>query len=159
MTLAKPLAGGLPIGVCMVKDHVAAVVRPGDHGGTFGGNPLAASVALSVLERIADPDFLEGVREKGAHMHSLLSRWASTSSAVAEIRGPPTPSLWAGVQLTGPVASKVIERGLESGVLFISAGPSVIRLSPALTASKDEITHGIEALKACVDAEDEPVRG
>lgn len=150
MTLAKPLANGLPIGAVLVKDFVAAAIKPGDHGGTFGGNPLATAVGLHVLERIADPAFLADVRDKGAHMLNLLSQWTTSSThTVKQLRRPPTDALWAGLELHGPVAG-VVQAALDKGVLFITAGPNTVRLSPPLTISKDEISHGMGVLKECV---------
>ena len=66
VTLAKPLAGGLPMGAILMTDEIAAAIKPGDHGTTFGGGPFVASVALHVLERLADPALLAHVRETGA---------------------------------------------------------------------------------------------
>src|SRR5207245_64771 len=97
LTLAKPLAGGLPMGAVLVTDGIAAALKPGDHATTFGGGPLVASVALAVVRTIAQPDFLAAVREHGAWLGASLARVAARRARVAAVRG--RGLMW-GVELT-----------------------------------------------------------
>src|SRR5213078_1345016 len=87
VTLAKPLAGGLPMGAVLLTEKIAAALGPGDHATTFGGGPLVATVALEVLRTIADPDFLAAVRAKGAMLGKRLEQLAAKSPRVRAVRG------------------------------------------------------------------------
>ncbi|OGC06593.1 acetylornithine aminotransferase, partial [candidate division KSB1 bacterium RBG_16_48_16] len=96
MTLAKPLAAGLPLGAILVKDSVAAHIGPGQHASTFGGGPLVAAVAEHVVHRLLDPGLLAHVREKGAWLLSQLQRLNTRFSMITAVRGR---GLMAGVSL------------------------------------------------------------
>ena len=87
MTLAKPLANGLPIGAVLVKEKVAAAISYGDHGTTFGGNPLVCQAALTVLDKIQKPGFLAEVSKKGENFKQLLRTKLSGNPHVKEVRG------------------------------------------------------------------------
>lgn len=142
MTLAKPLAGGLPMGAVVVGDAVAAAVRPGDHATTFGGGPLVASVARAVVARITDEAFLAAVRERSGELAGLLEELVRTRSAVREERGR---GLLRGLVLEGR-AAPVVRRARELGLLVVGAGPDVVRLLPPLTVSTDELGQAVEIL-------------
>lgn len=144
MTLAKPLAGGLPIGTTLVKEAVAQVIRPGDHGSTFGAGPLVCRAAQVVFDRVSQPSFLAGVREKGRH---LLSRLADMDSPkVTEVRGR---GLLVGVELDRPV-KPLLAAARQRGVLVINAGENVLRLCPPLIIDKDEIDTAVEVIAECL---------
>lgn len=149
MTLAKPLAGGLPMGAVVVNDAVGNALRPGDHGTTFGGGPLVASVALAVVRTIADPAFLEGVRARSAHLVRGLSTLPGRVPGVSAVRGM---GLLQGVVVEGK-AAPIVARARELGLLVVSAGPDVVRLIPPLTVSFDELDMGLEILEQAL-AED-----
>ncbi len=88
LTLAKPLGGGLPLGAVLLREGLESHFQPGDHGSTFGGNPVAAAAALAVLDRIAAPGFVEGVDKKGAFLMRELRRLKRRfPDAVADVRG------------------------------------------------------------------------
>lgn len=142
LTVAKPLGGGLPIGAAVVAPHIAAAMKPGDHGTTFGGGPFVASVAKVVLETIAEPAFLAGVAEKGQYFARGLQDLASRHDRVLAVRGR---GLMRGVQVDGPVADLVSAARTE-GLFVVGAGADVIRLLPPLVVSKDEIDRGIAIL-------------
>lgn len=142
LTLAKPLGGGLPIGAVVAAPHVAAVMKPGDHGTTFGGGPFVASVALAVLRTIADPAFLAEVGRKAAHLEEGLAVLAGRHSRVIETRGR---GLMRGIRLDGPVAD-VVASAREEGLFLVGAGPDVIRLLPPLVVSTGEIDRALEIL-------------
>jgi predicted acetylornithine/succinylornithine family transaminase len=143
LSVAKPLAGGLPMGAVLLTERVAAAIQPGDHATTFGGGPLVASVALAVCRRVGEPAFLAEVRRKAELLADLLGRCALARPGVLEVRG--RGMIW-GLELEGD-AAPVIERARERGVLFCSAGPNVVRVVPPLTASDDELAHGIAVLE------------
>jgi acetylornithine/succinyldiaminopimelate/putrescine aminotransferase len=143
LTLAKPLAGGLPMGATLLSDRVAAAIQPGDHATTFGGGPLLATVALEVLRRIAAPGFLEDVRRRGELLGSLLGEFTSLSS-VAEARG--VGLMW-GLELN-VAAAPVVSAALQAGLLVTSAGERVVRLLPPLVISDAEVHEGAGLLRA-----------
>ncbi len=140
MTLAKPLAGGIPIGAVMLKDKVAATIRPGDHGTTFGGNPLACAAAYHTLNRIADKKFLEHVQSVGTYLIKEIyeTQMKELPHHIGEVRWP--GGLMMGIDVIPPVRD-VIERCAQEGLLIISAGTNTVRIVPALnitTAHVDE---------------------
>ncbi len=140
MTLAKPLAGGLPIGVTLVTEDVAKVIEPGDHGSTFSAGPLVCSAAKVVFERINQPAFLESVARRGArfmdHLRSL------SCDKILEVRGA---GLMIGVELSTP-AKPIIQSALKHGLIVISAGENTLRICPPLTISEEELEAGLTIL-------------
>jgi acetylornithine/N-succinyldiaminopimelate aminotransferase len=144
LTLAKPLAGGLPMGAVLVSDRVAAALAPGDHATTFGGGPLVATVALEVVRTIADADFLADVRAKGAWLGECLARLAASAPRArgGAVRG--RGLMW-GIELGGPAAS-FVTAARERRLLVLTAGPNVIRIVPPLTITRDELQRGVAIL-------------
>jgi acetylornithine/N-succinyldiaminopimelate aminotransferase len=136
--LAKSLANGLPIGALLVADDAPAGFEPGDHGSTFGGNPVACAAACAVVDVLTD-DLLTSVRSKGA----ALARALAALPGVHAARGR---GLLLGAELDRPAAD-VVAACLERGLVVGSAGPSVLRLTPPLTVSEDELAHGLEILQ------------
>ena len=143
LTLAKPLGGGLPMGAVLLNEQIAAAVRPGDHATTFGGGPLVASVALYVLERVSDPGFLAGVRDRGLWLGHELHALGARTKKVRAVRG--MGYMW-GIDVTLP-ASEVVTAALEDGLLVCSAGEHTVRLLPPLIATRDELAHGLAILE------------
>ncbi len=133
MTLAKPLAGGLPIGALLMTDAVASAIHVGEHGTTFGGGPFITSVALSVFNRISDPKFLAHVNETGNYLMERLSE--INSPHIQEVRGR---GLMVGVELDID-AGKVTEKGYAHGLLLIKAREKVVRFVPPLTFEKKHV--------------------
>jgi predicted acetylornithine/succinylornithine family transaminase len=142
MTLAKPLAGGLPMGAVLLTERVAAALQPGDHGTTFGGGPLVASAALAACRRIGDPEFMAEVRRKSHELANGLGALALSNPKVREVRG--AGIVW-GVEVEGGAAD-VVARALEAGLLLCTAGTNVVRILPPLVASDDELRRGIDIL-------------
>lgn len=142
MTLAKPLAGGLPIGAILTTEAVAAHIHPGDHGTTFGGGPFVTSVAHYVLERISQLEFLTHVQETGTYLRERLHE--INSPLIADVRGR---GLMVGLELTVD-AAPVIQKGYECGLLMVNAGPRVIRFVPPLVVDKVAVDHLIDQLTA-----------
>jgi predicted acetylornithine/succinylornithine family transaminase len=143
VTLAKPLAGGLPMGAILMTDEIARAIKPGDHGTTFGGGPFVASVALHVLERIADPALLAHVREVGAWFGEELNEIAQRTSRIRQVRG--VGFMW-GVDVMG-TAAHVVSEALAHGLLVCSAGDYTVRLLPPLVATQDELARGLQILE------------
>lgn len=148
VTLAKPLAGGLPMGAVLMTQDVAGAMSYGDHGTTFGGGPFVASVARHVVDRLADPVLLAHVKENGAWLGARLREMATRTSRVRDVRG--TGYMW-GVDVTGP-ASAVVAKALEAGMLVITAGEHTLRLLPPLVATRADLARGIDILEAAIAA-------
>jgi predicted acetylornithine/succinylornithine family transaminase len=142
LTLAKPLAGGLPMGAVLLTEEVASTIQPGDHGTTFGGGPFVASVALHVLERIADTSFLARVRETGEWLGAELRALAERSERVRAVRG--VGLMW-GIDLVVP-AAPIVAALLDAGLLVCSAGEYTIRLLPPLVATRADLVRGLTIL-------------
>ncbi|WP_420127705.1 aspartate aminotransferase family protein [Longimicrobium sp.] len=143
MTLAKPLAGGLPMGAVLVTEAVASVMQPGDHGSTFGGGPLVASAALATCRKIES--ILPEVRRKGTLLADLLGALALRNPGIRAVRGG--GMLW-GIEVDG--AAGIVSRALESGLLLCSAGADVVRLLPPLTIGDDELRRGVALLEEAI---------
>ncbi|MBO4472347.1 MAG: acetylornithine/succinylornithine family transaminase [Clostridia bacterium] len=140
VTTAKGLGGGLPIGACLFAESTASVLGKGDHGSTFGGNPVVAAGALSVVKRIDDA-LLKEVAEKGAHIKSRLEG----AEGVLSVTGI---GLMIGVEVV-PDAKKVVAKCLEKGAMFLTAKTKV-RLLPALNISYPLIDRAIDILLAAI---------
>jgi len=119
------------------------VMSPGDHGTTFGGGPLVATVALNVLERLSDPALLEQVRANGAWMGEELNALARRTGRVRAVRG--MGYMW-GMDVVEQ-AGGVVARALEAGLLILSAGDYTLRLLPPLVMTRDELKDGIDRLE------------
>lgn len=141
LTLAKPLAGGLPMGAILMTEEIATAVQPGDHGSTFGGGPFVASVAEHVVGRIADPAFLAAVRENGDYLGAGL-RDLATRRGVRAVRG--TGYLW-GIDTHVPSA-EVIVRARDAGLLIVGAGEYTVRILPPLVATREDLAEGLRRL-------------
>ncbi|HEY0928622.1 MAG TPA: acetylornithine transaminase [Gemmatimonas sp.] len=148
LTIAKPLANGLPMGAILVNDTVARVMQPGDHGTTFGGGPLLAHVAHHVVQRLSDPALLQHVRETGAWFGEQLQGIAERTGAVRSIRG--TGLMW-GMDVHEP-ASAVIARAFDQGLLLVSAGEHTLRFLPPLVISREELAKGLAILEGAIKA-------
>lgn len=143
VTMAKPLAGGLPMGAILVAKQIADTIKPGDHGTTFGGGPLVAAVAEHVVRRIADPALLAQVRENGEWLARQLADIARRSGRVRGIRG--MGYMW-GIDVVEPAAD-VVARGWDAGLLVITAGEHTLRLLPPLVISRADLQRGLSLLE------------
>ena len=143
LTLAKPIAGGLPMGAILVTNEIAQSIKAGDHGTTFGGGPFVSSVALHVLDRLSDPELLAAVRENGAWFGRQLEEVARRTGRVRAIRG--VGYMW-GIDIMGS-ASHVVEAARELGLLTCTAGECTVRLLPPLVTTRDELALGIDVLE------------
>jgi len=145
LTLAKPLAGGLPMGAVLVKDTLTAAIKVGDHGSTFGGNPVAAAAALAVLDHLTEPGFLDGLEARGLYLLRGLRRLAKRhKGSVADVRGV---GLMLGIELRGE-AGPVVAGLRERSILAVKAGTHVLRLIPPLVVKRSEMKTLLDALDA-----------
>ncbi|MBX9928318.1 MAG: acetylornithine transaminase [Gemmatimonadaceae bacterium] len=143
LTVAKPMAGGLPMGAILMRAEVADALQPGEHGTTFGGGPSLASVALHVLERLSDPTLLASVTENGAWFGAQLRALAERHPKVRSVRG--VGYMW-GVDVTDP-AKEVIGRALDLGLLLVSAGEHTLRILPPLVTMRDDLARGLALIE------------
>lgn len=146
VTLAKPIAGGLPMGAILVNQEIAAEIKPGDHGTTFGGGPLVAAVANHVVRRLGDPGLLESVARNGEWMGEQLSVLARKSERVRAVRG--LGYMW-GVDVVDSAAS-IVSRGWDAGLLVITAGDHTLRILPPLIASREQLDRGLGMLSEII---------
>jgi acetylornithine/N-succinyldiaminopimelate aminotransferase len=146
LTLAKPLAGGLPMGAVLVSEEIAATIKPGDHGTTFGGGPLVAAVASHVVDRLSDPSLLRAVRENGAWLGEQLDSIARRSGKVRAIRG--TGFIW-GLDVVES-ANDIVKRGWEEGLLALTAGDHTLRILPPLIMDRDDLARGVSILEKII---------
>jgi acetylornithine/N-succinyldiaminopimelate aminotransferase len=151
VTLAKGLGGGLPIGACVAFGPAGGLLTAGQHGSTFGGNPVAAAAALAVLDTIERDGLLESVRVVGDRLAAGLA--AIDSPLVAGVRGS---GLWRALVLTRPVAAQVEAAARAGGVLVNAVQPDAIRIAPPLVLSAAEADEAVAALAAAVAAVEVP---
>lgn len=142
VTLAKPLGCGLPLGAILAAEHVSEHVKPGDHGTTFGGNPVACRLAMILLADLEHGDLLERVEARGAELRAGLTNLAAKHPRIREIRGR---GLMLGLDIEGDAAA-VVKDGLDHGFLFNRTAQSVLRIVPPLTVSSASIAKFIEYL-------------
>ncbi|MCB0037818.1 MAG: aspartate aminotransferase family protein, partial [Anaerolineales bacterium] len=141
MTLAKPLAGGLPIGAALMTQKVADAIKPGDHGSTFAAGPLVCSAANVVFDRVSDPEFLAAVRAKSEHLNQRINE-LFPKEKIVEIRGA---GLMIGVEMSEPVGD-IVKKSIANHVLVINAGENVVRMIPPLVISEAEIDQALETI-------------
>ncbi len=142
-TLAKALGGGFPIGALCAKEPVASAFEPGDHGSTFGGNPLACSAGYAALSTIINDRLYENSAVMGDYFIGQLNSLTEKYGIIKEVRGK---GLMIGVELFQPKAVEVKLKCLESGYLIGSVGDNIIRMLPPLIVSKEDIDGFIGAL-------------
>ena len=144
ITLAKGLGGGLPIGAILCNEKLSNTFTPGDHGSTFGGNPVVCAGALAVLDQICNDELLSSVQAKGKFIRQTLTK--SKLPLVKNIRGL---GLMIGIEVSCP-PDEIQKKALEKGLLILTAGKNVVRLLPPLTISEIEIKKGLAILLKCL---------
>jgi acetylornithine aminotransferase/acetylornithine/N-succinyldiaminopimelate aminotransferase len=143
MAVAKGLGGGFPIGAFLAKDH-CAVLGLGEHGTTFGGNPLAAHVGYTVLKHVIENDLSTQVAKKGEHLERRLHSLADRHPMVKEVRGKGL--LWA-IELDRAAAEDAVRLCLEEGLLANNVKPTALRLMPPLTITEEELDRAVEIVE------------
>jgi acetylornithine aminotransferase/acetylornithine/N-succinyldiaminopimelate aminotransferase len=142
ITLAKGLGGGIPIGAFLAKEK-AAVFAPGEHGSTFGGNPLACAAGYATLKFVIKNDIPSKVKRNGAYLIAQLNRLKSKYDFIVEVRGR---GLLAAIQFNSDLTDKIVKSCLERGLLLNPVKPNAIRFMPPLTIAKKDIDAAISIL-------------
>lgn len=135
VTCAKGIAGGLPMGACLVSERLGNILQPGQNGSTFGGNPIASAAARVVVRRVSEPDFLQSVAEKGAYFREKLEAMPQ----VEYVRGR---GLMLGVKLKEKDAHDVLVQCAKAGLLILTA-KELVRFLPPLTITQEDIDQGL----------------
>lgn len=143
VAMAKGLAGGLPIGACLARGDVAKIFEPGNHGSTFGGNPLCTAAALCVINTIEKEGLLENAKQVGAYFLKRLQDEIAPLPHVNDVRGQ---GLWLGIEMDAPARS-FLQKGLDEGILFSVTGDTVLRFAPPMIFTKAHVDTMIEKLK------------
>ena len=148
VTLAKALGGGFPIGAMLVGARAANALQFGQHGTTFGGNPLATAVAGAALRELSSPALLANVKRQSQALREGLAALDVEFGVFSEVRGR---GLMLGAQLRPQLAGQagaMVDRGIEHGLLMLQAGPDVLRFVPALNITDADVADGLARLRA-----------
>ncbi|CUM52768.1 Acetylornithine aminotransferase, mitochondrial [Debaryomyces fabryi] len=150
LTMAKALGNGFPIGAVMVSENIEKVLKVGDHGTTYGGNPLGCKIGSYVVDQVSDKEFLSEVEEKSEKFTKGLSKIANKyPDHIDEVKGK---GLLLGLQLKGNLdVGDVVAKCRENGLLVISAGMNVLRIVPALNIPNEVIEEGLDVLSKSID--------
>ncbi|MBR6696814.1 MAG: aspartate aminotransferase family protein [Lachnospiraceae bacterium] len=146
MTCAKALGCGIPVGAFVAKADVAKALVPGDHGTTYGGNPLATQAVSTVFDIFEEENILENVKKVGKYLEEQLELLAKKYDSVKERRGM---GLMQGLELNIPVGD-VVKKAMDAGLILISASQNVIRFVPPLIITKEDVDNMIVILKECL---------
>ena len=146
MTLAKSLGNGVPIGACLARGQAASVLKPGSHGSTFGGNPLACAAAMAVVDTIRRQKLADRAAEAGDRLVSSLEHALAGQNCVVEIRGR---GLMVGIELDQP-CGELVAMALDSGLLINVTAERVIRLLPPLIISDEQIDQIVGTLSILI---------
>ena len=145
VTLAKGLAGGVPIGAFLATDKVASAFHPGDHGSTFGGNPLACAASKAVLDTILEDDLLDNVNEVGAYlMDAIRALGEKYPTIIRSVRGK---GFMVGIELTRE-GREIVQACLDAKLIINCTAGNVLRLVPSLTIGKQQVDEMITILDA-----------
>lgn len=146
MTSAKAIGCGVPVGAFMMTEHVAQhSLTSGDHGTTYGGNPLACAAVSKVIDLFEEQDILNNVNETGAYLYEKLDALAAKYDCIKAHRGV---GLMQGLEC-GEAVSGVINRAVEKGLLLINAGTNIIRFIPPLIVSREDVDNMIAIVDSC----------
>lgn len=148
-TTAKALGAGFPIGAVMANERAAEHFVPGDHGCTFGGNPLACACGNTVMKELIDNDLLSHVNEMSAYLFAKLNDLCGRSDKIRLVRGK---GLLIGVMMEEGLKSRVISNAIDQHLLLAGAGNEVVRFLPPLNVTKEELDLAVERFEAAVNA-------
>jgi len=146
VTLAKGLGGGLPLGATVAFGRAAELLRPGHHGSTFGGNPVACAAGLAVLDTIADEGLLDNVKRQSEKLRQGIEGLGHP--LIDHVRGA---GLLLGIVLTEPLAAKAQQAAQDAGLLVNAPAPDVVRLMPPLNLGDDEVAAFLRALPGVLE--------
>lgn len=149
VTIAKALGGGVPIGACLTREKASKILVPGDHGSTYGGNPLVCGVAYAVLTELIDNKIVAGVETRGKYAKEKLLELKEKYPVIEEIRGK---GLLIGIKFNEKLSNKaVITEAFNNKLLLVSAGDNVVRFFPPLNVTFEEIDKGIEKFETVLN--------
>ena len=134
MTLAKALGNGVPIGACLASEKAASVMKPGNHGSTFGGNPLSCAAGLAVIKTMEAEQLVTQAKDMGAYLLDALQKELANIEGVREVRGL---GLMIGIELDQP-CTELFSKALDEGLLLAVQADTIIRLLPPLILSKEQ---------------------
>jgi acetylornithine/N-succinyldiaminopimelate aminotransferase len=146
ITMAKGLAGGVPIGAMLANQRVD-IFEPGDHGTTFGGNPIACAAGVATMRTILDEGLLDRATKMGAYLDSKLDTLRAKHNIITSTRGL---GLMRAFEMAEPRAQDIMDLALKRGVLILNAGPATIRFVPPLIIQQAEIDEAIDHLDAAL---------
>ena len=144
MTAAKALGNGVPIGAFLTSGKASDVLKPGDHGSTYGGNPLVCAVASKVLDIFKEDDITGNVKAVGDYLKEKLEGMVEEYPFIREVRGK---GLLLGMEFDRPVADIIKHALLDEKMVLINAGSNVLRFIPPLIISKEDVDDALERLK------------
>ena len=148
MTLAKGLASGIPIGAILAKDR-ASVFTAGEHGSTFGGNPLACAAGYATLKFIIDSDIAGNAKEVGSYLTAGLKHMRHKFQFITEVRGR---GLLVAVEFSGDIAPSAVMACLERGLLVNQVKPNALRFMPPLIIGSDEVDEALDILEQALSS-------
>ena len=148
LTLGKAIGGGLPVGAIFAKPQIAKLLTPGKHGCTLGGNPVCMAVARTIFDVIERDRLLAHAAALGEHAMARLRNEPSIKEKIQEVRGR---GLMLGIEMKNP-PQKLVERGLENGIIINLTAQKVVRLAPALTISTEQWDRGLDLLVKVIQA-------
>jgi len=151
ITLAKGLGGGMPIGAFLCNEKVSGAIEYGDHGTTFGGNPLAAAASLATLKVIADEKLCKNAKDNGDWLRAEFNRISELTASIKAVRGL---GLMIGIQLAQP-AAPVVKRLLEEGIVANATADTVLRLVPPLNISRSDLEIVVQKIKEIISESEE----
>lgn len=143
MTLAKAIAGGLPLGAMVATDEVASGFKPGDHASTFGGNPVSCAAGVAVMKELLG-GVIDNAREVGEHLKSRLLQLRESHPVIVDVRGK---GLMLGIEMAMPDVTAIVNGAMKKGLLVLSAGHSVVRMVPPLVITKDDANKAVDILE------------
>jgi len=146
VTTAKALGCGVPVGAFAAKEFVANALEPGDHGTTYGGNPLATAAVSKVFDLFEQEQILSNVNDVGDYLREKLLELKMGNSSIVDLRGK---GMMLGLEFNIPVKD-IIARALEKNLILISAGTNVIRFLPPLIIEKKQVDEMISIMKECI---------
>ncbi len=145
-TLAKALANGVPMGACLTRGKAASILTAGNHGSTFGGNPLACSAAMAVINTLSDTDLIANVESKGRAICSAIAEATAGNPHVISIRHK---GLMVGIELDAP-CGELVSKALAKGLLINVTADNTIRLLPPLTINEEQIAQLVATLSPLI---------
>ncbi|HUV09271.1 MAG TPA: acetylornithine/succinylornithine family transaminase [Spirochaetia bacterium] len=143
ITLAKPLAAGLPLSATLIPQRINELLHVGEHGTTFGGGPVTTAVALKVWQTLSDPAFISQVAEKGLFLEGELRKLGEKYSFLGQVKGK---GLLRGIEVRDLDIAALMKKIQDAGLLVLRSGENVLRLAPPLNISRDELSRGIGIL-------------